>query len=91
MQEQIAEKQKESLSYQRELAANGSMLSQALDASRASVRDGTFTYDVHTFFGFLTPSPLSANFPCVQGDPSARGLGYVDSAPSQDNRELMST
>ena len=39
MQEQIAEKQKESLSYQRELAANGSMLSQALDASRASVRD----------------------------------------------------
>ena len=47
MQEQIAEKQKESLSYQRELAANGSMLSQALDASRASVRDGTFTYDTH--------------------------------------------
>ena len=39
VQEQIAEKQKESLSYQRELAANGSMLSQALDASRASVRE----------------------------------------------------
>ena len=39
MQKQIAEKQKESLSYQRELAANGSMLSQALDASRASVRE----------------------------------------------------
>ena len=42
VQEEIAAKQKESLSYQRELAANGSMLSQALDASKARRRRRLF-------------------------------------------------
>ena len=42
VQEEIATKQKESLSYQRELAANGSMLSQALDASKARRRRRLF-------------------------------------------------
>jgi multidrug resistance efflux pump len=38
VQEVVVERQKASLEYQRQLAANGSMLSQALDASKANIR-----------------------------------------------------
>ena len=47
VQEEIAAKQKESLSYQRELAANGSMLSQALDASKARRRTRLFRITIN--------------------------------------------